>query len=285
MPLQQLVEYFNDRLEIEHNNDVRAFVLENDRVHGLFGPIRIGTRLSPIRETMHGSDFIGQYAQLQTSANPSHNIRALETSGVESVINFDRLSRTVHMLNYLPQAHLDKLLVLDVDARHILGVKEDHGAYFEEIIIKCGLQTSHVAINLAINSAYARLYPALLKGLENYQRRGYRLALKFDMESLHKSANELIVRIAPDFVGVSALDLDLSRDGRQLEKLYELNVLTNSVQGRSILFNIEDMQHAYLARQTGFTLLQGDYFDLPTKSMIYKTEPEIGAACKNLVNN
>lgn len=50
MPLQQLVEYFNDRLEQEHNDGVRPFVLENGAAHGLFGPIKVGSVLAPIRK-------------------------------------------------------------------------------------------------------------------------------------------------------------------------------------------------------------------------------------------
>jgi len=41
MPLQDLVEYFNDRFELEHRSTYRPFILENGEVSGLFGPIRI----------------------------------------------------------------------------------------------------------------------------------------------------------------------------------------------------------------------------------------------------
>jgi hypothetical protein len=50
------------------------------------------------------------------------------------------------MLNYLPMSHLGKTLFVEVDPRHILSVKKDHGAYFEEIIIKCGYRHHHTKL-------------------------------------------------------------------------------------------------------------------------------------------
>lgn len=272
MPLQQLVEYFNDRLEQEHKNGLRPFILENGAVRGVFGPILIGSRLSPIRETLRSANVIGQIAQLSVTSNSSQTIQSSELENIlslpteepaqaESIINFDRLSRAVHMLNHLPQAHLDELLFLEVDPRHILGVKEDHGAYFEEVIVACGLKTANVAISLTANNAYTGFYQSLLNGLHNYQRRGYRVALKFDYHTLEKSAFELITKAAPDFIGLSALDLDRVRDNKLLEKLQHFTSLSRSLNGRSIMLNIDDKKTAVLARKTGFDLVQGHYFE------------------------
>ncbi|AMK79260.1 MULTISPECIES: EAL domain-containing protein [Methylomonas] len=272
MPLQQLVEYFNDRLEQEHNNGLRPFVLDNGAVHGVFGPICIGSRLSPLRQTLRTANVIGHIAQLNVSTINKQTIQSseleqylalpqAEQANVESIINFDRMSRAVHMLNYLPQAHLDELLFLEVDPRHILGVKEDHGAYFEEVIVACGLQTANVAITLTANNAYAGFYQLLLRGLQNYQRRGYQLALKFDYHTLEKSAFELITRAAPNFVGISALELDRIRDNKLLEKLQQLSSLARSIDSQSFMLHIDDKRTAALARNTGFDLVQGDYFE------------------------
>ncbi|MDD4915697.1 MAG: hypothetical protein PHW13_11755 [Methylococcales bacterium] len=283
MPLQQLVEYFNDRLELEHKNGVRTFVLQDGVVHGLYGPIRIGSSLSPIRDGLQPTQFIGHHAQLKVSPNPDrHRLSGLELdhlrisssqqpAAFDSVISFDRLSRTVHMLNYLPQSHLDKRLFLDVDPRHILGIKADHGAYFEEIIVKCGLETGNVTIGLTVNSIYARLYPVLLKGLENYQRRGYRLMLKFDLPAVDKSAAELIARVSPDFVGLSAQNIDQARDGDVLMKLQALTGMAATVNAKSILFDIEDERSADLARQSGFELLHGEFFEQPGQAAGQRT--------------
>ncbi|OHX34381.1 hypothetical protein BJL95_17055 [Methylomonas sp. LWB] len=273
MPLQQLVEYFNDRLEQEHNSGFRPFVLRDGRVEASFGPIRLASRLKPIRETLRSARRVGHMAQLQISANPAPTPPPAAVDALlnpepppQSIVNFDRLSRAVHMLNYLPEAHLDELLFLDVDPRHILGVKTDHGAYFEEVIVKCGLQTRNVAIVMTVNRIYARYYQTLLKGLQNYQTRGYRVALKFDCPMLDQAALDLLARAAADFVCLSAGELERIRDSRLLEKLRQLNGLVESIGGRGILLDIADKQNAALARQTGFGLVEGEYFDAAADS-------------------
>lgn len=279
MPLQQLVEYFNDRLEQEHSHGFRPFLLQDGSVSGLFGPIRLGSVLAPVRETLGTSHVVGHIAQLNIAANPIQPLQSSELDnllndplainpgcGNDSIINFDRLSRTVHMLNYLPQSHLDAVLFLDVDPRHILGIKEDHGAYFEEIIVKCGLQTNNVAIGLTLNSAYARFFPSLFKGLQNYQHRGYRLALKLDAHTLDKATFELVSKTAPDYVGLNAQGLDQVKDNQLLTKIQQLNALVASIEGRTVLLNIDDKRSASLARKTGFNLVQGDYFEQPITS-------------------
>lgn len=272
MPLQQLVEYFNDRLEWEHNSNLRPFLLQDDRVYGVLGSEVIGSDMSPIRETLRYSKIVGYAAKIKSidnaclkhTLNQSNGIydESMDENGhADSIINFDRLTRTVHMLNYLPQSHLDDLLVLDVDPRHILGVKTDHGAYFEEIIIKCGLQTHHVAIALKVGYEYSRVYPALLKGLYNYQKRGYKIALKFDYYNLDKSTLDLISRAGADLVGMSAVNLDGIRDNRLPEKLRQLCHLVTAMDSRSLMLDINDKRTAEFARQMGFNFVQGAYFE------------------------
>ena len=273
MPLQQLVEYFNDRLEQEHSNGFRPFTLQDSTVKAQFGPIRLASTLLPIRQTLATATISGHIAQLeiatahhqplQDSELPYllHDQPNTDNGNTAAIINFDRLSRTVHMLNYLPLTHLGDILFLDVDPRHILGIKEDHGAYFEEIIVKCGLQTQHVAIGLTLEQVHARFFPAFLKGLHNYQRRGYRLALKFNGYALEKPVFELIEKIAPDFVGISAQGLEQIQDASTFGKIQQLNSLTASIEARSLLLHVEDKFQAELARKAGFNLVQGDYFE------------------------
>lgn len=281
MPLQQLVEYFNDRLELEHNNGFRPFVFEADQIKGLFGQLTIGSRLLPIRNIACTDEIVAHATSLDVTNSPVQPLLSTEldslvqlggnphTSDIGSIIHFDRLSRTVHMLNYLPFAHLNGLLVLDVDPRHILGVKADHGAYFEEIIIKCGLQTRNVAIALSITSAYLRFFPSLLKGLENYQRRGYRIVLKIDPAALSEETYQFINRAAPDVVSINAQQFHLvnQRDKLLISKIQHLISLLASIQTRSLLQDIDDKQTAALARQSNFDWVHGSYFEQPVTTV------------------
>ena len=272
MPLQYLVEYFNDRLGSEHRSSVRPFILEDGKVSGIFGPVRVDSVLKPIRNTLTPSVIVGHAAHMNVETNKVPHLYVNELKPLvsdinsegeaESIINFDRLSRTVHMLNYLTIVHLEGVLFLDVDPRHILGVKQDHGAYFEEVIRQCGLETKNVAIVLTLNSQYAPYYQDLAAGLENYRRRGYQIALKFDYIVRNVQTFSLIEQIGPQYVIQSTRNLLGRLHGDELfEQLNQCNARIASLGAKSILEHIEDKKLAALARNSGFDLVDGDYYN------------------------
>ncbi|MGZ5007112.1 MAG: EAL domain-containing protein [Methylobacter sp.] len=272
MPLQNLVEYFNDRFGQEHRSSFRPFLLEEGTISALFGQIKIGSVFSPIRQTLNPARVVGHAAKLKVSTYEVQDLYSDEIENLlsnhphqggdfESIINFDRLSRTVHMLNYLPITHLQGALFLEVDPRHILGVKKDHGAYFEEVIEQCGLETKNIVIIMAVNSHYARHYQELVTGLDNYRNRGYQIALKFDYVAQENQSIDLITKLSPNYVSVSARYLEQVRDSSLFEKLHDLRQLVSSTGGQSILQQIDQQKSEQLARKTGFDLVQGSYYE------------------------
>ncbi|MEI6067470.1 MAG: hypothetical protein WCP96_09035 [Methylococcaceae bacterium] len=286
MPLQHLVEYFNDRLGREYRSSFRPFVLEEGKVSGLFGPIRINSFFAPLRQTLKPTEIVGYKAQITVVPNKTQHLYANEIENLlannsvqaadfESIINFDRLSRTVHMLNYLTLAHLQETLFLEVDPRHILGIKQDHGAYFEDVIAQCGLQTKNVVIVLAVSSQYARYFQELLNGLDNYRRRGYQIALKFDYLGQESEAFDLIAKISPNYVSTSARNLeDQEHNETLLAKLQQLKAQVTSVGGQSILQQVDEKKSDLLARNTGFELVEGSYYSAIPFDYLSHSKPD-----------
>ena len=272
MPIQELVEYFNDRLEREHQSRFRPFILKEGKAIGLFGPIRIDSIFSPLRLTLKPEVIVGHTAHISVSPNKISPLYATEIETLladnsgpagdfDSIINFDRLSRTVHMLNYLVLAHLQGVLFLEVDPRHILGIKQDHGAYFEDVIRQCGLETKNVAIVLTVNSQYAPYHQELIRGLSNYKYRGYQIALKLDYLSQKTEASDLIRKVFPNYVSLSAQDMeDQEHDHNLLTRLTQFTALGELSGGQSILHQINDKKSDSLARNTHFNVVEGDYY-------------------------
>ena len=272
MPLQHLVEYFNDRLGREHRSSFRPFILEEGTVSGLFGPIRIGSSLTPLRQTLMPTSIAGHLAQITVAHNKTQHLyaneielllanKSLPSADFESIINFDRLSRTVHMLNYLALIHLEGTLFLEVDPRHILGVKQDHGAYFEEVITQCGLETKNVVIVLSVNSQYAPYYQGLINGLDNYHRRGYQTALKFDYLAPDSQSFNLIEKVSPNYISLSARNMENEHyDDALFEKLARLTSKLSAFGSTSILQQVDGKKSGLLARNSGFKLVEGDYY-------------------------
>lgn len=268
MPLQNLVEYFNDRFEQEHRSSFRPFILEKGNVSGLFGPIRIDSIFTPFRQTPEPTTVVGHSAQIavatrkiqQLYPNEIENLlkRSTEqTPDFESFINFDRLSRTVHMLNYLTLSNMEKLLFLEVDPRHILGIKRDHGAYFEEVITRCGLETKNIIIVVTVHYQYALYYEGLINGLENYRRRGYQIALKFENINQERQSFNLISTLCPNYVSLSARNLNEAVESITLQ---QFKTWVSSTGGLSILQQIDDKKSDELARSLGFDLVEGSYY-------------------------
>lgn len=290
MPLHNLVDYFNDRFGQEHRSSFRPFIIEEGTISALFGPIKIGSVFSPIRQSLKPAEIIGHAAKLKVSTHEVQHLYSGEienlltnqphqASDFESIINFDRLSRTVHMLNYLPLTHLQGALFVEVDPRHILGIKQDHGAYFEEVIRQCGLETKNVVIVMSVNSHYARYYQELVTGLDNYRQRGYQIALKFDYVAQEIQSFDLITKLSPNYVSLSARHLDQVRDNALFEKLRDLRMLVSSAGGQTILQQIDQKKSESLARNIGFNLVQGSYYERPSAPVF---SPELAEAAVSL---
>lgn len=286
MPLQQLAEYFNDRLERENYPGYRPFVLKSNRIQGMFDKYQIRSDFLPVYEARNASHIVGHIARASIIENKEYqsfiNPELINKTEYNWIVHYDRFVRTVHMLNYLPQANSNSRLILDVDPRHILGIKTDHGAYFEEIINKCGLETNNIVISLSISSVYANCLSALLKGIENYQRRGYKILIKIpyllsglqnyqsrhyrimsdiDVRRLEKLSLDLINKVSPDYVGLFAQDLEQPFNNQFIKKIIQFNSFVISTGSRSLLLNIDEINVANFFMSSGFSLGQGLYFD------------------------
>lgn len=271
MPLNHLVDTFNDVFVNEHHSSFRPFVLHDGRVSGLFGPLRIDSVFSPIRKADNPVEILGHDAHIEVAVNNNRLLHeqeiidllaARETyqSNLESIVNFDRLARTVHILNYLTLLPVYKLLFLEVDPRHISGVKKDHGVYFQEFVAKAGLETANVVVVLTVYDHYASYYPELLAGLENYRQHGYQIALRLDKFSKNYAIAELISRSIPDYISLSARAVELAPGSFSEAILNEFSALASSVNSKAILQQIDQKKHDQLARNAGFALVEGGYY-------------------------
>jgi hypothetical protein len=267
MPLANLVEYFNNRFELEHQANYRPLFLEQNRVCGLFGQVKVSSEFAPLRQTTNSSHVFGHSVKIKVSPEHIQNLQqirfadALEESEINSVISFDRLVRTVHMLNYLPFSTPHNFLFLEVDPRHVLGVKEDHGAYFEAVIERCGLTVRNTVIVLGINHSYVKYNESLIRGLSNYRRRGYQIALRFDSLLSDKHICELIFKLSPDYVSLSARQISLEHRNYALDKLQTLKRIISRAQGKGILRRVDDLKEPCLVRDSGFEFVESRHYE------------------------
>ncbi len=285
MPLQQLVEYFNQRFVEEQNLSCPPLNFREDRVEGECDGLWFGSILQPVHAHSDTTRIIALDASLQVLETPKplgffpdlvsavrggslhDTVSALSRWGGPDlsdhrVIHLDRLSRTVHMLNFLVFSHEVRSLFLHVHPRHVLAVDKEHGAYFEEIILRCGLSTRRIVITLPVTQTYGGLLPLLLNRLRNYRDRGYATALKFEACFNRQRYPELLEQFTPDFVRFDWATLQ-TESVRNPSSLKATMRMLDRLRGRDTLILVEGIQTATDAEQVERLrpdAVQGQYY-------------------------
>ena len=270
MPLQGLVEYFNQRISAEQGLSEHPLVLRNGRVESRYGGHRLATEFHPIRRAKQPERIVGHDATIfavQPETSQATADKLFQGANPGGVVNLDRLCRTVHMLNYLPVAHEGGYLFLHVHPRHVLGVRKDHGAYFEEVIFRCGLSPRRVVITVAIKPMYDQQFIRLQEGLKNYQNRGYATAVKFDDQAdevfVERYCIEFLYRITPDFVRLDkGFFKRLKRDSDDERKTTSLLSVIHGLDTEILLEGIRSEEDDQQAQALRASFVKGEYYDV-----------------------
>jgi EAL domain-containing protein (putative c-di-GMP-specific phosphodiesterase class I) len=275
MPLQNLVDHFNNNFAQEHECDFRPFLLNANKVSGTFGLAHIESEFSPVRMLANPHLITGYAAQAIASTHEMGEVKAAKMkrlltktlnkpAHVRSIVSFDRLCRIVNLLNYLSLAHDDNFLITKVDPHHILGIPYNHGAYFEQAVGYSGLKTQNIVISMMITGVHQIHFPQLLKGLNNYRDHGYQIALNIgNLVSADKTIN-LIKQLCPDYIIVTAPNESYASLGlnASLTKAFRhLKELTAVLHGKMILQEVKQPEQELCATQIGFDLVQGVYYE------------------------
>lgn len=240
MPLEHLVDTFNHRFsELGFENG--ALLFDGQTVFGQFGTLRFSSQFRPIRQRFPVWSIKGHEAQpspFSVAQNASHSFET--TSDWPQIISLDRLTRTVHMLNYLLLEPNETALFLEVHYQHVLGVKRDHGAFFEDIIRRCGLPLQRIVISLTLAPSLQNMSAILIDRLKNYRERGYGIAIRFDPRSdssfIEHFRKHLLHRIAPDHLRFHGGLLLKAFPGR--EGLRRQQNLVKTIRGHDTLIHV-----------------------------------------------
>jgi EAL domain-containing protein (putative c-di-GMP-specific phosphodiesterase class I) len=267
MPLQQLVTYFNERICKERGLAEPPLSLQDNRVEGRYGDIVLSSVFHRVRLTAAPDKVVGHEACLRAYIDDNNLYEALDvfaSAEGSSVIDLDRLCRTIHMLNYLPNAHEESFLFLYVNPRHVLNVRRNHGAYFEEVLFRCGLTPQRVIITIETSPGYSHGYNSvLIEGLTNYRERGYGIALKLDSGNGSRHP-DLLRQVLPNFVRLDASFLNRQGEAPSAfgqERIKSLVSVIHELGGQALQERIETKAQAGAASDAGIDLVMGAYYD------------------------
>lgn len=207
MPLTELMNYFNDQLQIQtrlHSLPANGFFKLTNSFGARFGNLLINSHFKTIiyrNEYLYG--FYGDLT-IRSATGNQLNIDDVFNSldSKEQVIHLDRLSRTLLSMNFLQQHDQRQVkLFLPVHPRHIASITEDHGKTFELILTDCGLGPNRVVLYTSLNLYTLNIeidFTHFGNALTSYKKRGYTIAIEIkhtgDMDKLDK------LNIEPDYV-------------------------------------------------------------------------------------
>jgi EAL domain-containing protein (putative c-di-GMP-specific phosphodiesterase class I) len=168
----------------------------------------------------------------------------------DQLVQLDRLTRTVHALNYFQSQDGTRLLFLNVEQRLLGHVAADHGAYFESILARLGLAPARVVIVLPASAVDDPV--TFVRAAISYRIRGYRVLAQ--LRSAREADLAHLFLADPHYVAIDGPAPDRSDETvRIIEALARRGI--NSVARR-----IQDGAQAQAARDVGFGFLQGWHF-------------------------
>jgi len=277
MDLRKLVDELNARFFLEQGASRPALFLNEGRVEGWHGEARLATVFQHVRRSAAPGTSLGREAGLRTYVDHNSPRAAIETFSAlygASVINLDRLCRAIHLLNFLPEATPEELLFVEVNPRHIVSVKRQHGVFFEQLLRHCGMQPERVVI-VAPFLSLAGARPPLIDGLRNYRERGYRLGIKLDLAAALQNGPGLLFRLFPDFVRLERGFLgvlDSATPRLKRDRAHALIDAAHRFDSRIILEDVQTAEQAEAAHRAGIELFAGSGFgDRPTAA--FRSDP------------
>jgi EAL domain-containing protein (putative c-di-GMP-specific phosphodiesterase class I) len=259
--IQQLKAQLQEALFL----DLDEYVLE-EPVDGEFTSRFLGVSLKsafqPIYDTEAG-EVLGHEAFLRGMIGSVQEVTPAFVFGFaedsKKLVKFDRICRTLHLLNYREIFKESGALFLNVHPELLLSVNA-HGKVFERILHANSVPTNRVVIE--INESAILNDVKLQDAVENYRERKYQIAI--DGFGRRQSNLDRLWKLAPDFV---KFDMPLIHDAEQRESLRSafpgLVRFVKDLGAKPIIQGIENQQQFDIAIASGCQLLQGYFLGKP----------------------
>jgi EAL domain-containing protein (putative c-di-GMP-specific phosphodiesterase class I) len=241
----------------------------------------LGMRLSSAFQSIfrNNGEVIGREALVRSSLQEQGALTP-ETAfdlAIEQrrLVQFDRLVRTLHLLNHARHFDAQELLFLNVHPRLLTSVN-DHGRTFEQILHYYSVPTSRVVIEIK-ESAIER-DEQLIQAVSNYRSLGYKIAVD-DFGATHtgiariinpqrnysslvsnRDSTELdrVLALRPDFIKIDGIAIRAAEHAsRAATVIRGLVNIFHSIGAQVVIEGIETSEQLAVAQDTGADLLQG----------------------------
>jgi EAL domain-containing protein (putative c-di-GMP-specific phosphodiesterase class I) len=227
--------------------------------------IHLKSAFQPIYDSEAG-DLFGHEALLRPSLGSTQEIGPdfafsfADQSG--RLVKFDRICRTLHLLNFRQIYAESGLLFLNVHPQLLLSVNA-HGKVFERILHSHSIPTNRVVIE--INESVITQDSQLKEAVENYRERHYQIAI--DHFGHDRSSLNRLWKLSPDFVKLDRNIIQEAEYDPNLRKaLPKLVDLIRDFGAQPVIEGIETQKQFDIALESGSTLLQGYFLGHPVRA-------------------
>lgn len=233
-----------------------------EQASGEFNSTFIGVQLNSAFQPIYDSeagDLYGYEAILKPSlggelaSTPDFAFTYAEQTG--KLVQFDRVSRTLHVLNF-KQIYGEKgLLFLKVHPK-LLALVSEHGKVFEYILHSNSIPTNRVVIE--IQEGLIEQDKQIAEAIDNYRGHGYRIAIE-GFGSTKSHLNRLW-NLAPDIVKLEASLIQQAENNDRTRRVLSGLVKTiKDLDAQPVITGIETQVQLNIAIESGATLFQGDF--------------------------
>lgn len=251
---------YHDTLPPRVQQDWPRIALESDAVRGVVTRA-LGLEISSVFQPIvtpdgqrHGEEALLRARSHGLKISPASVFRIAAAQG--SLVAFDRLARTLHLINFISRSHPQGRLYLNVHPR-LLGEVSQHGVVFEEILHSVNWEPSQVTLEFLEDDVALGDYARLREAVNNYRRRGYGIAID-DFGGYQLNNLDCIWNLAPDVVKLDRQLLLRSESSPRLRKgLEKLVNLLHELNTTVVMEGIETTAQRQLAIDSGVDLLQG----------------------------
>jgi len=243
---------------------------------GEFNSTFIGVQLNSAFQPIYDSeeaDLYGHEAILRPSlggeltSTPDFAFTYAEQTG--KLVQFDRVSRTLHVLNFKQLYAENGLLFLKVHPKLLTSVNE-HGKVFEFILHSNSIPTNRVVIE--IQEGLIEQDRQLAEAIDNYHDRGYLIAI--DGFGNAKSHVDRLWKFAPDFVKLDAGLIQQAEHNDRIRKaLAGLVKVIKDLGAQPVINGISTQVQLNIAIESGAKLFQGDFLGKPVAAKELQRSP------------
>ncbi|MEJ2795396.1 EAL domain-containing protein [Iodobacter sp. LRB] len=215
----------------------------------------------------HTRQIIGEEALLRASIRRKALSAAdvfKSAQGGDCLVEFDRLCRSLHLMNHLAGSNTQRTLFLNVYPELLMSSGTQHIEAFERILHDQGLSPADIVLEIFESTIPPGQTTQLAQAIKNYRARGYRIAVD-DYGFLSSNLNRLLT-LSPEIVKLDRVVMNtVSKETapKAQQLLCQFVERLHGMGSQVVIEGINNAEQLALAQESGADMLQGYFLSEP----------------------